>query len=66
MLLTRLDIAAAAQYTNIFNTFTELLKLGVVPIVNENDTVATVRARPGWFGARSVSPIKSAFYGVFV
>eukprot|EP01050_Picozoa_sp_SAG11_P017596 SAG11_NODE_2554_length_3224_cov_3.493760_2_plen_441_part_00 len=41
VLLTRLDIAAQAQYVNIYNTFHELLRLGVVPIVNENDTVAT-------------------------
>ena len=41
VLLTRLDIAKHEQYVNVFNTFTELLRLGVVPIVNENDTVAT-------------------------
>lgn len=28
------------QYTNAQNTFSELLDMGVVPIVNENDTLA--------------------------
>ena len=26
---------------NAHNTFTQLLKMGVIPVVNENDTVAT-------------------------
>ncbi len=29
-----------AQYLNAQNTFAELLNMGVVPIVNENDTLA--------------------------
>ncbi|KAI9723403.1 MAG: hypothetical protein M1812_001287 [Candelaria pacifica] len=40
ILLTRNDIADRAQYLNAQNTFVELLKMGVVPIVNENDTLA--------------------------
>jgi glutamate 5-kinase len=36
---TLLDNEASRQ--NAHNTFVELLKLGVIPIVNENDTVAT-------------------------
>ncbi len=28
------------QYLNAQNTFTELLNMGVIPIVNENDTLA--------------------------
>lgn len=40
ILLTRRDIVNRNSYVNIFNTFTELLELGVIPIVNENDTVA--------------------------
>jgi len=40
ILLTRRDIIDRNSYVNIFNTFQELLELGVIPIVNENDTVA--------------------------
>ena len=28
------------QYINAQNTFSELLKMGVIPVVNENDTLA--------------------------
>ncbi len=35
------------QYINARNTFDELLKFGVVPIVNENDTVAVEQLRFG-------------------
>lgn len=41
MLLTRENIINDAQRENIHNTFTALTEMGVVPIVNENDTVAT-------------------------
>ena len=41
VLLTHADIANRERYLNARNTFTSLLELGVVPIVNENDTVAT-------------------------
>lgn len=40
ILLTRQDIINRSSYVNIFNTFKELFELGVIPIVNENDTVA--------------------------
>jgi glutamate 5-kinase len=40
VLLTRGDLADRSRYTNANNTFAELLKLGVIPVVNENDTVA--------------------------
>lgn len=40
VLLTRSDLVQRSRYLNASNTFQELLKLGVVPIVNENDTVA--------------------------
>ena len=32
--------AQRTRYLNAVNTFKELLSLGVVPIVNENDTVS--------------------------
>lgn len=40
VLLTRSDISDRGSYVNAGNTFQELLKLGVIPIVNENDTVS--------------------------
>ncbi|KAL9579533.1 MAG: hypothetical protein Q9203_006650 [Teloschistes exilis] len=40
ILLTRNDIADRTQYQNAQNTFAELLSMGVIPIVNENDTIA--------------------------
>ena len=45
ILLTRNDIADRTQYLNAQNTFTELLSMGVVPIVNENDTLAVSEIR---------------------
>ena len=40
ILLTREDIADRNRYLNARNTLTTLLDYGVIPIVNENDTVA--------------------------
>jgi len=40
VLLTRSDLVQRSRYVNAYNTFEALLKLGVIPIVNENDTVA--------------------------
>ncbi|MGB7417092.1 MAG: glutamate 5-kinase [Thermosynechococcaceae cyanobacterium] len=40
VLLTRGDLCDRNRYINASNTFNELFNLGVVPIVNENDTVA--------------------------
>ena len=36
-----------AQYLNARNTFEELFNYGAVPVVNENDTVATEQVRFG-------------------
>ena len=36
-----------AQYLNARNTFEELFNYGTVPVVNENDTVATEQVRFG-------------------
>lgn len=41
ILMTRNTINDTVNRTNAFNTFTELFKLGVIPVVNENDTVST-------------------------
>ncbi|MBD2359844.1 glutamate 5-kinase [Anabaena minutissima FACHB-250] len=40
VLLTRSDLVQRSRYLNVYNTFGELLGLGVIPVVNENDTVA--------------------------
>jgi glutamate 5-kinase len=40
VLLTRSDLVQRSRYVNAYRTFRQLLRLGVVPIVNENDTVA--------------------------
>ncbi|MFB2919694.1 MULTISPECIES: glutamate 5-kinase [Aerosakkonema] len=40
VLLTRSDLMQRSRYLNAYNTFQELLRLGVIPVVNENDTVA--------------------------
>eukprot|EP00741_Cyanophora_paradoxa_P005088 tig00000857_g4930.t1 len=40
ILLTRENLGERSGYTNAKNCFDELLQMGVVPIVNENDTVA--------------------------
>ena len=40
VLLTRSDLVQRSHYLNVYNTLQELLALGVIPVVNENDTVA--------------------------
>jgi glutamate 5-kinase len=40
VLLTRSDLVQRSRYVNSYRTFRQLLELGVIPIVNENDTVA--------------------------
>jgi glutamate 5-kinase len=47
VLLTRADFGDRRRYLNARNTFEALLKHNVVPIVNENDTVATEEIRFG-------------------
>ena len=40
VLLTRDDLKNRTRFLNIRNTFSELLNWGVIPVVNENDTVS--------------------------
>ncbi|MBF2064662.1 MAG: glutamate 5-kinase [Calothrix sp. C42_A2020_038] len=47
VLLTRSDLVQRSRYLNVYNTFQELLELGVIPIVNENDTVAVEELKFG-------------------
>ena len=49
LLLSSDDFTSPARYRNLQNTLAELLGLGVVPIVNENDSVS-VRELEGAFG----------------
>ncbi|VUC22045.1 unnamed protein product [Clonostachys rosea] len=47
ILLTKNDIADRTRYLNAQNTVNELLDQGVIPIVNENDTVAVSEIKFG-------------------
>src|SRR4051812_16396787 len=47
VLLTADDVVRRTHYRNAHRTLTRLLGLGVVPVVNENDTVATQEIRFG-------------------
>lgn len=47
LLLTNEDIDHLDRRTNVENTVTRLLDLGVLPIINENDTVATLEIAVG-------------------
>ncbi|WP_019146082.1 glutamate 5-kinase [Aeromicrobium massiliense] len=47
VLLTVEDVTRRGRYRNAYQTFAKLLELGAVPVVNENDTVATSEIRFG-------------------
>ncbi|KAF9063715.1 Aspartate/glutamate/uridylate kinase [Rhodocollybia butyracea] len=47
VLLTRGDISDRTRYLNAVNTLNELLSMGVVPIVNENDTISVSEIKFG-------------------
>jgi glutamate 5-kinase len=47
VLLTADDVTRRAHYRNAYRTLRKLLDLGTIPIVNENDTVATDEIRFG-------------------
>ncbi|MFD8597405.1 glutamate 5-kinase [Kitasatospora sp. NPDC059646] len=47
VLLTAEDASRRAHYRNAFRTLEQLLTMGAMPIVNENDTVATAEIRFG-------------------
>jgi glutamate 5-kinase len=47
VLLTADDVTRRSNYTNARQTLERLLDLGIVPIINENDTVATHEIRFG-------------------
>ena len=47
VLLTTEDVVRRSHYQNAQQTLTKLLSLGVIPIINENDTVGTQEIRFG-------------------
>ena len=47
VLLTRMDLASRSRYLNARNTLVALMEQKVIPIINENDTVATDEIRVG-------------------
>jgi glutamate 5-kinase len=47
VLLSRRDFVQRSCYVNAYATFRELLQLGVIPVVNENDTVAVEELKFG-------------------
>jgi len=47
VLLTQADINDRKRYTNANNTLSTLLQCGVIPIINENDTVAVDEIKVG-------------------
>lgn len=47
ILLTSSDLEDRGRFLNAFNTLETLLKYGVIPIINENDTVATQEIKFG-------------------
>jgi glutamate 5-kinase len=47
VLLTRMDLASRSRYLNARNTLVALMEQKIIPIINENDTVATDEIRVG-------------------
>jgi glutamate 5-kinase len=47
VLLTRNDLADRKRFLNARNTFSSLLAMGIIPVVNENDTVAVEEIKFG-------------------
>lgn len=47
ILLTHEDLADRTRYLNARSTLTRLIELGVIPIINENDTVVTDEIKVG-------------------
>lgn len=64
VLMTKYTMINDISRANAQNTFRELLRMGVIPIVNENDTVSTDEMEYGNFGDNdSLSAIVAALIG---
>ena len=50
LLLTLDDFSHAQRRENLLNTFTQLFKLGAIPVINENDSVSTEEIEGLYFG----------------
>lgn len=62
VLLTEDDFRDPVRFANLKATFSALLELGVIPVINENDTVSTVEIdRPESAGQQSKSRPKRIF-----
>ncbi|OMP88241.1 hypothetical protein BK809_0002998 [Diplodia seriata] len=64
VLLTHDDISSPERYENAVRTLNELLSLGVMPIVNENDTVSTKEIQIGdndTLGAITAAMIRASY-----
>ncbi|MDR1327633.1 MAG: glutamate 5-kinase [Heliobacteriaceae bacterium] len=46
LLLTEDDFSVRSRYLSLRTTLNKLLKLGTVPVINQNDTVATIEIAP--------------------
>jgi glutamate 5-kinase len=55
ILVTEEDFAVRQRYANVRRTMEKLLGFGVLPIVNENDTVSTAEIEPLGAGKRSAA-----------
>jgi glutamate 5-kinase len=60
VLLTEGDFTDLKRYTNLRRTMEKLLKLGVLPIVNENDTVSTAELE---YDQSSTAPGRERAFG---
>lgn len=64
VLMTKYTMINDISRKNAQNTFRELLKIGVIPVVNENDTVSTDEMEYGNFGDNdTLSAIVAALIG---
>lgn len=64
VLLTSGDLGSEYQYNNAKNTIMSLLSMGVVPIINENDTTATAEIKYGdndWLSALVATTIGASW-----
>ncbi|MDR0937601.1 MAG: glutamate 5-kinase [Oscillospiraceae bacterium] len=66
ILLTDTDVDSLARRAHLVNTFDALLELGVIPIVNENDSVSASEIETGDFRVLGDNDTLSAIVAVLV